>query len=188
MCTWVGGARVTTGAAWVGPRVPTREAKARWCLTEEPEPQRGWHGVPVQVAVGREPWPPHTHSGLSDSLFHSHSTDRTHSQTHGACSAVPAWPGSPEPSRVTGRLLRAAGSRESCARQTEVKVAAGRFSGARGGRGVKISLEIHHPRAAGSSHHPRLPPLPPSSRGQCSQGRRQCFRGSRAHGREALPR
>lgn len=30
MCTWVGGAHVTTGAAWVW--VPTHEAKTRWCF------------------------------------------------------------------------------------------------------------------------------------------------------------
>lgn len=72
MCTWVGGADVTTGAAWGWAQGATHAAKG-WCFTEE----RRADGRAVQCrGLGKEPSSPRTPSSLSDSLshFHPHST------------------------------------------------------------------------------------------------------------------
>lgn len=131
MCTWVRGAHVTTGAAWVWAQGADPRGQDTLGLHRGDRSRRvdGMTGS-VRVAAGREPSSPRTHSSLSDSLlhsgpFHPHSTAFVlrHNGPAVVGPALSAWSGSPEPSRVTSRLFRAVGSRESCAQQTEVKLA-----------------------------------------------------------------
>lgn len=75
MCTWVGGVRVTTGAAWVWARGANPRGQDMMVLHRGDRSRRvDGMTASVQVAAGREPSSPHTHASLSDSLLHPHST------------------------------------------------------------------------------------------------------------------
>lgn len=161
-------------------------------LPRRQEPPSGWHDRSVRwLREGS----PHLHARTPASLTASRTlVPSTHTAPHSFSDTpgLPLWDQRCQPG-LEARALQgdkqaasSCGSRESCAQQTEVKLACWPVLRARGGEGVKTGLEMHHSCAAGSSHHPSLPPLPPSSRGQCSQGRHQCLRGSRAHGEKLV--
>lgn len=162
MCAGAGGAHVAPGAAWVCARVPAHGDRAA--------EGRAW---PFQCRWLREGSPrlhAPTPASLTASSTHTAlhpSSDTPRLLLRGQRHVSPAW----KPRALQGDQQAA----PSC------RWPAGRFSGARGGEGVKTGLETHHFRHRLFSP-PRPAPLPPSSRGRCSQGQRLCFRGSMAHG------